>query len=72
MVDVARFGEADDRVDEDVGMVRARSTDGEFAVGPVHGGCGFGRRRRGSSRAYRSMNGVPKGCLGRGERRREY
>lgn len=36
VVDVAGLGEADDGVDEDVGVVRAGGADGEFPVGAVH------------------------------------
>lgn len=37
MVNISRFGEADDRVDEDVCLASAGGTDGEFTVGAVHG-----------------------------------
>ena len=36
VVDVAGLGEADDRVDEDVGLAGARGADGELPVRPVH------------------------------------
>ena len=36
VVDVARFGEADDGVDEDVCLAGAGGADGELAVGAVH------------------------------------
>ena len=36
MIDVARFGQPDDGVDQHVGLAGARGADGEFAVGPVH------------------------------------
>lgn len=41
VVNVAGLGEADDGVDEDVGLAGAGSTDGEFAVGAVHGVAGL-------------------------------
>jgi hypothetical protein len=40
-VDVAGLGEADDGVDEDVGLVKAGGPDGELAVGAVHGVAGL-------------------------------
>jgi hypothetical protein len=36
VVDIARFCEANDRVDEDIGLVRSCRTDGEFSMGTVH------------------------------------
>lgn len=41
VVDVAGFGEADDGVDEDVGLTGSGGADGEFAVGAVHGVAGL-------------------------------
>ena len=36
MVYVAGFGETDDGMDEDVGLMSSGRADGEFAVGSVH------------------------------------
>lgn len=36
VIDVARLGETDDGVDEDVGLTLTRCTDGELAVRSVH------------------------------------
>ena len=37
MVDVAWFGQADHRVDEDVSLAGTGSANGQFSVGSVHG-----------------------------------
>ncbi len=37
MIDVARFGQANDRVDQDVCLASSRSADGQFSMGSVHG-----------------------------------
>lgn len=41
VVNVAGLGQADDGVDEDVGVVRAGSADRQFTVGAVHGVAGL-------------------------------
>ena len=41
VVDVAGLGEADDGVDEDVGLAGAGGADGQLAVGAVHGVAGL-------------------------------
>ena len=37
MVDIAGFSQADDGVDEDVGLSGTGCADGQFPVGAVHG-----------------------------------
>ncbi len=37
VVDVAWFGQADNRVDEDVSLTSSGSADGQFSMGSVHG-----------------------------------
>ena len=37
VVDVAWFGQADNRVDEDISLARPGSADGQFSMGSVHG-----------------------------------
>ena len=41
VINVTRLGQADDGVDENVGMVRTGSADGQLSVGAVHGVTGL-------------------------------
>jgi hypothetical protein len=41
VVNVARLGESNDGVDQDVGLLGAGGADGQFAMGAVHGVAGL-------------------------------
>ena len=64
VVDVARLGHADDRVDEQVGAFFLRGAERELVVGAVHRVAGLEGDDLASSRAWRTLRGVPSASCG--------
>ena len=64
VVDVARLGHADDRMDEQVGFLFLRGAERELVVGAVHRVAGLEGDDLASSRAWRTLRGVGPACGG--------